>query len=223
MQTRTSRHEGDVRQFSIMSQSWYFESNMDPVRRAAGEDEITIGFYCADGGTSGEFSIRWERLNGVLTARLKAFEDSWSALAQFGDVLEKLAALDSTNPDVGTVVEALLRCDVVDATPRVSPYTATKLAPEEIDRLAEVLALFQEALDKIRAMCRKTSGDASWAAGVEYGQQLKRIKGISPELTDEILELAGSVRTKRIRLRGAVSHFPEMAEKYKALLSDSSQ
>ena len=38
MQTQATKHQGDERRFSILSQSWHADSNLDPARRAAGED-----------------------------------------------------------------------------------------------------------------------------------------------------------------------------------------
>jgi hypothetical protein len=224
MQIQATKHKGDERRFSIMSQSWYADSNMDPTRRAAGEDEIMLGFYSPDGGTSGEFAIRWEILNGAPIARLKAYEDSWSALANFGDVLQKLAELDSTNPSVETVAQVLKNCGIVDATPRVSPYgSRVSRVQDNIESLAGVLTLFQDALDKLREMGRKASGDAAWATGVESGKKLKAVDGITQQLFEETQQIAVSVQIKRDKLREAVLKFPDMAEKYKGLLNDSAK
>jgi hypothetical protein len=221
MKTQATKHEGDERRFSIMSQSWYVDSNMDPARRAAGEDEITLGFYSPDGGTSGEFAIRWEQLSGKIIARLKAYEDSWSALANFNDVLQKLAELDGTEPDVETVAEVLKSCGVIDATPRVSPYTSrVSRVQDNVDSLARVLTVYQDSLNQLRELGRKQSGDATWATCVEEGKPLKAVDGITQELFEETQQIAGSVQRKRSKLREAVLKFPELAEKYKELLAD---
>jgi hypothetical protein len=220
MQTQAPKHQGDERRFSIMSQSWHVDSNMDPARRAAGEDEIMLGFYSPDGGTSGEFAIRWEQLSGKIVARLKAYEDSWSALAHFSDVLEKLAELDGTNPGIEAVAEVLKSCGVIDATPRVSPYgSRVTRMQEEIDSLASVLTLLQDALDKLRELGRKASGDAAWASGVEAGKKLKAGNGITQQLFEETQQIAVSVQIKRDKLREALLKFPDMAEKYKEMLN----
>ena len=87
-----NKHEGDVRQFRWLSQAWYGEANLGRQRRLV--DEIMIGMYSPEGGTSGEFAIRWTDLGGKPVPMLCAFDDSWSALQHFGDVLAKLAEVD---------------------------------------------------------------------------------------------------------------------------------
>jgi hypothetical protein len=157
---------------------------------------------------------------GKIIARLKAYEDSWSALANFSDVLQKLAELDGTEPDVETVAEVLKSCGVVDATPRVSPYASrASCTQEDIEALAGVLTLFQNALDEMRELGRKVSGNVAWAAGVEGGKQLKTVVGIPQNLFDEMQKLVFSVQSNRTRLREAAQALPEFAEKYKDLLN----
>lgn len=111
-------HEGCTRQFTILSQSHYAHASLTPEQIRQGEDEIVLGFYHPEGGTTGEFQINWERLAGKLTPQLHAWNDSWSALVNFKDVLQKLAELDGTDPSVATVVEILKGCGVRDATSR---------------------------------------------------------------------------------------------------------
>lgn len=53
-----SKHDGDIRGFSILSEAYYAKVCMP----ADAIDEIMIGMYCRDGGTSGEFAVRWYRL-----------------------------------------------------------------------------------------------------------------------------------------------------------------
>ena len=110
-------HEGDCRAFTHHNEAWY--------KRELGNgatDEITIGFYCPDGGTSGEFTIRWHILQGEPCPRLEAFEDSWDSLWNFKDLLEKMAEMDESNPTPAEMVEVLLGLGIKDETPRKSPY-----------------------------------------------------------------------------------------------------
>jgi hypothetical protein len=60
-------------------------------------------------------------LGGKPYAQLAAFEDSWEALAQFGDVLKELVELGGTNHSPEKIVEMLLKCGVEDATPEKRP------------------------------------------------------------------------------------------------------
>ena len=80
-------------------------------------DEITLGFYHPDGGTTGEFSIVWMMLGGEAVPQLRAFDDAWSALAEFGDVLDRLAEHDGENLSPEAVIALLKECGVEDATP----------------------------------------------------------------------------------------------------------
>lgn len=119
---RKNKHEGHVRTFAILSQSWYADASMVAERCAPGGDIVQIGFSNPQGGTSGEFRIKWMPLDGQMVPQLRAYDDSWSALAGFSDVLIKLAELDGTNPTVDQVVAILTSCGVTDVTARVSPY-----------------------------------------------------------------------------------------------------
>lgn len=112
-------HSECKRQFTQLSRAWYADANL---RGSEVKDEITIGYYHLGGGTTGEFCIRWIELSKRPTPMLNAFEDSWSALWNFRDVLEKLADLDSENPTPEEICKVLVSCDVEDRTPEKSPY-----------------------------------------------------------------------------------------------------
>jgi hypothetical protein len=87
-------------------------------------DEINLGFYDDDGGTTGEFCFRWVMLGNKPVPKIVAFDDSWDALWQFRDVLEKLAVLDDTNPTPGTIRSLLTSLGVEDTTKTKNPYEA---------------------------------------------------------------------------------------------------
>lgn len=128
-----SQHEGDERQFYQHSRAWW---GKDVPLSNNTIEEINIGFYCPDGGTSGEFCIEWISLNNQNVPRLKAFEDSWSALWEFRDVLEKLAELDSTNPSPEEICELLKSCNVKDATPTENSYKKKEMNFNDYLKLA---------------------------------------------------------------------------------------
>ena len=113
------KHEGCKRQFIHLGRAWYGAANLK-----GGEvlDEVFMGFYDAEGGTTGEFSVRWTMLGRKPTAELRAFDDAWSALWAFGDVLARLAELDGTNPTPAAVCAVLGECGVEDVTPTECPY-----------------------------------------------------------------------------------------------------
>lgn len=115
-----NKHDGDERQFIWLSKAWYAKAN---IRLKEELDEFTLGFYCHDGGTSGEFVIRWVSLgNGKYAARLEAFEDAWSALLGFQDLLNKLKELDNTDPTPEKFYHILINLGIKDNTPYQSPY-----------------------------------------------------------------------------------------------------
>lgn len=107
-------HDGDKRQFYHLSKAWYAAANLTNPDIL---DEITIGFFSPDGGTSGEFVIRWRKLGDSFAARLEAFDDSWDALSNFKDLIDKLAELDETNPTPDEIAALLVECGIEDATP----------------------------------------------------------------------------------------------------------
>jgi hypothetical protein len=89
-------HEGDIRGYNWLNKSWYATAVLlgsDYV------DEINIGFYCPDGGTSGEFSIRWYVLGDEKppSACIECFEDAFHALYECKDLLKILADKDGEN------------------------------------------------------------------------------------------------------------------------------
>jgi len=84
-----------IKGFYQTSKAWYGEANL---RTAKYDDEIMIGFYHKDGGTSGEFVIKWSELSGKSVPRLGVYSDAWKVLAQMPELISKLSELDSTDP-----------------------------------------------------------------------------------------------------------------------------
>ena len=93
-----------IRGFHHLSKAWYAEANLKG-RSDGIVDEVTIGLYYKDddGGTDGEFAVRWHNLrHGVICPCLQVFDDSWEILRkEFDDVLVAMMALDneSVTPD----------------------------------------------------------------------------------------------------------------------------
>ena len=114
-----SKHEGMIRGFYHLAESWYGEANL--INRHDGlVDEVMIGFYGPDGdkGTTGEFSVRWERLRGNLVPKLCVWDDAWEALTHFTDLLAEVAELDNSNPSPNDFCELLKGLGMKDLTPR---------------------------------------------------------------------------------------------------------
>ncbi len=78
-------HKGGKRAY-IRSSKAYYNSVVLTTR-------IMIGIYDSEGGMSGEFQIEWIDL-GKAYAQLQVFEDTWSCLWEFRDLLEKMAEID---------------------------------------------------------------------------------------------------------------------------------
>lgn len=133
--------------FYLLSQSWFAESR---VGRDEITDEIMIGEYCEEGGTFGEFAIRWALVGGEDTPRLEAFEDSWGVLAKCRDLVVKLGELANTNPTPKQVVENLLAMGYRDLTQRDRPES--RIPPESLsDVAASVLSMLPpKAAQRVR-------------------------------------------------------------------------
>lgn len=112
---KPEKFKGFKRGFCHLSSAWYGETIM---HQSDYIDQITIGFYRAEGGTAGEFTITWRKLVGRVTPKLEAWQDSWSVLNQFRDVLDKLDALCGKRPSPEEICKVLVECGVEDMTPR---------------------------------------------------------------------------------------------------------
>ena len=82
-------HNGCIRGYHRNSKAYYYRPELFRYI------EVTFGMFDPEGGTSGEMTMAWEELNGKQCALLKSFEDSWSALALFTDVVQELGKIDS--------------------------------------------------------------------------------------------------------------------------------
>jgi hypothetical protein len=106
-------HSECKRQFRHLSRAWY---GKEVLRDSKAVDEIMIGFYHPEGGSTGEFVIEWISMAGTLTPRLKAFDDSWSALWEFRDLLEIMAVHDGEDLTPEAMCGVLAGCGISDAT-----------------------------------------------------------------------------------------------------------
>lgn len=113
-------HEGCKRGFYHLAESWYAKSLLGAQSKII--DQVMVGFYATDGGTTGEFVIGWEMLNGKAVPSLKAYDDSWSVLYHFKDLLEKMEELDDENICPEDFCKILVSLGIEDITKRESPY-----------------------------------------------------------------------------------------------------
>ncbi len=108
-------HEGCKRGFNHLSAAWYGKECLNDNETV---DKVIIGFYHPEGGTTGEFSIRWMSLSGKVTPLLEVFDDAWHALYEFRDVLAKLAEHDSEDMPPAVLCALLVECGIEDMTQR---------------------------------------------------------------------------------------------------------
>ena len=103
-------HEGCKRAYIRTSKAHYAQF------RPRQTEEVMVGMYHPEGGTSGEFEFEWVILDGKSIARLKALEDSWSALWLFKDLLEKMSEIDSQEIQEPEFCQLLDSLGIVDIT-----------------------------------------------------------------------------------------------------------
>lgn len=119
-------HNGCIRGYHRSSKAWYAKSLNDKI-------DINFGMYSASGkGTSGEMTMEWVELDGKLCAKLKCFEDSWSALALFPDLIKKMGEVDSELIQEEDFAKMLDECGFKDMTAYEDPYVKVKLPKEEM-------------------------------------------------------------------------------------------
>ena len=103
-------HTEYTRGFYWTKKAWYAE--------IAGNRDIVFGLYCnPHGGTTGEMKMYWIDLKGKETPRLECFNDAWSALSLFDDLILKLAEYDNQDITQEQFVDILLSCGFEDLTP----------------------------------------------------------------------------------------------------------
>lgn len=109
-------HKGMIKGFTQLSRAWYGPVNLKCLNKI---DEITFGFYSLEGGTTGEMSMDWVKLEGKIVPELSVFSDAWSALAHFHDLIDLLGEHDDEDPTPEQFCKYLLACGFQDRTETV--------------------------------------------------------------------------------------------------------
>lgn len=117
-------HKGCIRGYHRCSKSWYSKSYK--------QIEISFGMFHPDGGTSGEMSIEWIKLDGKLCAKFVCFEDGWSALSLFPDLIKKMGEVDSQRIQEEDFAKILDECGFKDLTAYNDPYKGVKIPQEDM-------------------------------------------------------------------------------------------
>ena len=115
----------DVRAFYRSSKAWYAKSLGEH------EPEIMFGIYDDHGeGCVAEMSMRWHQLGENLVPRLECFDDGWSVLATFGDLLAELAKRDGKNITEAEFADILLKLGFKDQTQYTNPEGQPAVCPQ---------------------------------------------------------------------------------------------
>ena len=109
-------HFKDYLGFSRYTETWYAQKLTDGVTEC-----ITIGFYSEDGGTSGEFEVKWVGLGGRSVPQLVAFDDSWHALRNMPKLMDYMARCDGETRTPEDFCAGLRSLGFRDITARVDP------------------------------------------------------------------------------------------------------
>lgn len=83
--------------FHHTSEAWYAKTTFLDPHDPDIVDEVNFGFYPEDGGTYGEMTMNWHRLekHRPPCPRLNVFSDGWLALINIPGLLKSLAEYDS--------------------------------------------------------------------------------------------------------------------------------
>lgn len=119
-------HNGCIRGYHRTSKAWY--------AKAKERIEVRFGMFAEEGGTSGDITMEWVDLGLMdgLTARLKCFEDGWSALALFTDLIQKMGEFDSQKIQEEEFVKMLDECGFKDMTAYKDPYIDVEIPKEDM-------------------------------------------------------------------------------------------
>jgi hypothetical protein len=97
-----------IKGFYVINRAWYAQPLQQP--------ELMIGLYHSDGGTSGEFAIKWHDLSPYHNApRLEIFDDAWQVFFAMPE-LAFLAKLRESRRTQDDIIEFLLRAGFQDLT-----------------------------------------------------------------------------------------------------------
>lgn len=106
-----------IRAYSHLGEAWYRDSILAAIKNDY-VDQVTFGTYC-EGRYVTELEMRWYNLRGDdhASARLEVFDESWTVLSQFQDVIARLAGY-TKGISPREFCRLLGECGFVDRTPR---------------------------------------------------------------------------------------------------------
>jgi len=105
-----------IKGFHIFSRAHY--------ARAGQPKEIMIGLYHSEGGTSGEFAIRWHDIGSQKSfPRLEIFDDAWKVFFDMPELCG-LSTLTGKNADEQQIIDFLIAAGFKDLTRYDGPKPA---------------------------------------------------------------------------------------------------
>ncbi len=126
-----NRRENTIRGFFQLSRAPYGKVILENVDYI---DKVTFGLYePIYGGTSGEMSMQWVKLDGKIVPQLTIFSDAWSALATMHDLIDLLGQHDSEDPSPEEFCNLLRQGGFVDMT-KTTRKEVEKMTNSEIVR-----------------------------------------------------------------------------------------
>ncbi len=132
-------HSGCIRGYRQLSRAWY---GLACLSKEGLVDQVTFGFYHPEGGTTGEIYVEWSPLvsDERPTPRLHLYDDAFSALAHFKDVLDRLADFDNADIQPWEFCQILRECGFQDLTDNRKPGAEDgRLEPINPGDIARVL------------------------------------------------------------------------------------
>lgn len=110
-------HRGCIRAYHRTSKAWYKDSARNE------KLSVNFGMYDPEGGSSGEMKMEWIELGrDIPYPQLRVFDDAWSALGLFTDLIQELAKIDSENINDDQFCDILDRLGFKDLTAYENPY-----------------------------------------------------------------------------------------------------
>ena len=113
-------HTGCIRAYCRSSKAYY--------SAYVTKEELTVNFGMydiVDGSTSGEMKMEWVDIGSKITPQLQVFDDGWSALGLFTDLVVELSLVDSKDISDDEFCSILDRLGFKDITPYENPNPIT--------------------------------------------------------------------------------------------------
>ncbi len=105
---------------------------------ANAKEPVSVGFgiYAHDGISFGAMEIEWVVVGVNIFPKLICFDDGWSALHSFADVIEKMGQVDEQNITEPDFCKLLDSCGFKDITKYIDPDLSTDPPQQEMVKIS---------------------------------------------------------------------------------------